>query len=298
MTEATNQDDVFDVFEDAPGVDDDQSEDINDQSENGDDQEGDDEGSQEDELDEYEEDGKTYKIPKDLKGHLLRNKDYTQKTQELAEQRRAFEAERVKAQEDAKEVEEAKFSYRGVQNRLADLQALTPDDWDQVRILDQRNGTNNYDKLQREFLTLPRQADELKRTLDQKISEARDAQQQTVAQQVAQGQAILARDIPGWGPELGAKLVEFVKSEYGVTEEKHGQAFMDPALVKLAHAAYKAKEASRKTQTQQRADQAKKAVPANVVKGGSTPKAGAHDKLSTEEFARRRNQELAAKGKR
>lgn len=295
MTETTTQDEVFDVFDDTEA----QSEvveDTNDQAET-EDQEDTEEGSQDDEYDEYEEDGKTYKVPKDLKGHLLRNKDYTQKTQELAEQRRAFEAERVKARENDEAIEEARFAHRSVQSRLSDLQALSPEDWDQIRILDQRNGTSNYDRLQREFLTLPRQAEEAKRALDQKVSEARDAQQQQLAQQVAQGQAILARDIPGWGPELGAKLVDFVKSEYGVTEEKHGQAFMDPALVKLAYAAFKAKEAQQKAKTQQRADQVNKTKPPVTVKGGASPKAGLHDGLSAKEWADRRNRQLAGKGR-
>lgn len=295
MTDTTTAEEVFDVFDDAEA----QSEvveDTNDQAET-EDQEGTEEGSQEDEYDEYEEDGKTYKVPKDLKGHLLRNRDYTQKTQELAEQRRAFEAERVKTKESDEAIEEARFAHRSIQSRLSDLQALSPEDWDQIRVLDQRNGTNNYDKLQREFLTLPRQADEAKRTLDQKVSEARDAQQQAVAQQVAQGQAILARDIPGWGPELGAKLVDFVKSEYGVTEEKHGQAFMDPALVKLAYAAFKAKETQQKAKTQQRADQVNKTKPPVTVKGGASPKAGLHEGLSAKEWADRRNRQLAGKGR-
>lgn len=296
MTDTTNQDEVFDVFADKedPSEVVDETED---QAEAEEQESAEDEGSPEDDTEEYEEDGKTYRVPKDLKGHLLRNRDYTQKTQELAEQRRAFEAERVKAQENDEAIEEARYTQRQIQNRLSDLQALTADDWNQIRIMDHQRGTNRYDELQREFLTLPRQADEAKRTLDQKISEARDMQQQALAQQVAQGQAILARDIPGWGPELGAKLVDFVKSEYGVTEEKHGQAFMDPALVKLAYAAFKAKGDQQKAQTAKRAEQAQKTVPANTVKGGAAPKGGLHDKLSATEWAARRNRELAAKGR-
>ena len=48
------------------------------------------------EFEEVEHDGKTYKIPRPLKGALLMQADYTRKTQEVAEQRRQHE-ERVKA---------------------------------------------------------------------------------------------------------------------------------------------------------------------------------------------------------
>jgi len=293
MTDTTTSDEVFDVFEDQAEV----AEETTDQVETDESEEGSEEDSPDEEFEDYEEDGKTYKVPKDLKGHLLRNSDYTRKTQELAEQRRAFEADRVKATENDEAIEVARFEQRKIQNRLSDLQALSAQDWNDIRIMDQQRGTNNYDALQREFLTLPRQADEVKRTLDEKVNAVRDAQQQTVAKQIADGQAILARDIPGWGPELGAKLTDFVQREFGVTAEKHGQAFMDPAMVKLAHAAFLRHESARKDQTQQRAEAIRKAPQANVVKGAA-PANGIHDKLSPEEWARRRNQQLAARGKR
>src|ERR1044072_211867 len=59
------------------------------------------EGS-EDELEDWEEEGKTYKVPKPLKSHLLRNRDYTSKTQELAATRKEVEAERERVAEEAK----------------------------------------------------------------------------------------------------------------------------------------------------------------------------------------------------
>lgn len=45
----------------------------------------------EDEFDEIDLDGKTYRVPKELKDAHLRHKDYTQKTMALAEQRKAAE---------------------------------------------------------------------------------------------------------------------------------------------------------------------------------------------------------------
>ena len=50
-------------------------------------------------LAEVEIDGKTYKLPPELKDGFLRQADYTRKTQELAEQRRRMEAEREAAGE-------------------------------------------------------------------------------------------------------------------------------------------------------------------------------------------------------
>ena len=306
MTEqTTNQEEVFDVFahQDAPGVDDadqvtDQSDDAEDDAE-GDDPDADDgeEGSQtEDELEDYEEGGKTYKVHKDLKGHLLRESDYTKKTQALAAERKALEAEVIKVKEDDAAVFETRIALKQIQDRMDDLSKLTAQDWNYIRQLDAQNGTSKYDELQREFLTLPRKADETKAQLDQKSSEAVQRQQAILAKRAEEGFAILERDIPGWGPELGNKLVSFVKSEYGVDESDPAmsQAFMNPALVKLAHDAFKAKQATRKAATTRKAEDATKNTPPRTA-SRAAPIAGLRDDLPTDEWARRRNAELAKK---
>ena len=289
MTDTTNPaDEAYEV--DAEEVVDDQ---VSDQGEDGEESE---DASQDDETEEVERNGKKYRIPKDLKDDLLRQDDYTRKTQEVAESRRALEAERVKMNETNEAVETAKFDLRGVQSRLADLQALTEQDWYAVRQMDARDGTNRYDALQREFLTLPHKEAEIKKTLDTKLGEVTQAQQEIIAKRVSEGQAVLARDIPGWGPELGAKLVDFVKSEYGIDEKRHGDAFMDPALVKMAHAAYAAKEASRKQAAQRQGQRVESLKPIPQARAGSGPIKGLDDRLSGEEWIKRREKQLARKG--
>lgn len=293
MTDATNQDSLVEFIDDdvVDGVDDDQNTDqVDDQD---DDSEGEDAGGDdqsEDEFEDFEEDGKTYKVPKDLKGHLLRNQDYTRKTQALAEQRKALEAEITKVQADNEEIDSAKISLRQVTQRQKDLEALTGDDWDQLKAMNPQA----YDRLQREFLTLPREADKLKQALDQKVSEANRKQQEITAKQVEEGQAILARDIPGWGPDLGAKLVNFVKAEFGIDESnpKHSAAFMDPALVKMAHAAFKAKETQRKAATTQKAQNVTRNPPPTTARRAA-PATGLSDNLTAEQWAAKRNEQVA-----
>lgn len=290
MTDVTTPDDGFEP--DIEEVADDQVDDqVNDQADDAEDGE---EGSQDDELEDFEEDGKTYKVHKDLKGHLLRNADYTRKTQEIADQRKALESERVKVRETNEAIEDTSFQLKAVQSRTKDLQQLTEADWSMIRQLDARDGTDNYGKLTREYQALPIKEADLKRTLDDKRGEVAKAQQEITAKRVSEGQAVLQRDIPGWGPELGAKLVDFVKSEYGVTEESHSDAFMDPAIVKLAYAAFKAKESDRKTTTQKRAADIQKLQPVPQARGSSVPKTGLHDNLSTAEWIKR-DRELQAR---
>jgi len=300
MTDATNL--VEFVDDETPEVETDQDQNgVDDQVDDDGQEAEDDDSPSDDEEDDYEEverGDKRYKVPKALKDDLLRQDDYTRKTQIHAEEVKRFQEKAAAFEAASEEVLQATIQARTIKDRLSAINALSDQDWRDVQLMDQQDGGDRYNKLVRELSTLPQKLSEAEALSKAKREEVISAQSEAQTKLIEQGQAILARDIPGWGPELGAKLVDFVKSEYGIDEQRHGAAFMDPALVKMAHAAFKAKEASRKNQTQQRADAIKKAVPAHVVKGGSTPKAGVHDGLSTEEFARRRNQQLAARGKR
>jgi len=286
-------------------VDDDTPELETDQDQNGVDEQVEDDGLDPDddtppddeEYEEVERGDKRYRVPKALKDELMMREDYSRKTQIHSEEVKRFNQEAAAFKEASEEVLQATIQARSIKTRLDDIQALTSEEWRQVRAMDAQDGGDRYDNLMRELTTLPQKLSEAEALSKAKRDEVLNKQSEAQTKLIEQGQAILARDIPGWGPELGNKLVEFVKTNYGIDEQRHGAAFMDPAIVKMAHDAFKAKEANRKNQTQQRAEAIKKAPQANVVKG-TAPSTGIHDKLSPEEFARRRNQQLAAKGKR
>lgn len=301
MTDATNQDDVIDVFEDqsAPGVETDQieSDGVDDQAEAEGDEDSEGEGTpsdnEDDDYEEVERGDKRYKIHKDLKDDLLRRDDYSRKTQIHAEEVRRFE-QKVQAFDAASEESlNAAIEVRSIRDRMEAIQALTDQEWNWIRA----NQPDQYDRIVREMTTLPQKLAEAENTSKSKKDEVLKAQSEIQTKRIEQGQAILARDIPGWGPELGNKLVEFAAKEFGATADEDSEAFMNPKVVKMVHALYQARQSQQKAQTAKRAEQAQKTVPANTVKGGAAPKAGLHDKLSTEEWAARRNREIAAKGR-
>jgi len=301
MTDATNQDDVIDVFEDqsAPGVETDQDENdgVDDQASTEGDEDSEGEGSpsdgEDDEYEEVERGDKRYKVHKDLKADLLRHDDYSRKTQVHAEDVRRFE-QKVQAFDAASEESlNAAIEVRSIRDRMEAIQALTDQEWNWIRA----NQPDQYDRIVREMTTLPQKLAEAENTSKAKKDEVLKAQSEIQTKRIEQGQAILARDIPGWGPELGNKLVEFAAKEFGATADEDSDAFMNPKVVKMVHALYQARQSQQKAQTAKRAEQAQKTVPANTVKGGAAPKGGLHDKLSATEWAARRNRELAAKGR-
>lgn len=291
------------VDDNEPEVADDQQDDqVNDQA----DDEGDDadeDGSQDDEaedddLEEVDYQGRKIKIPKGINAERMMHADYTRKTQETAATARALQEQQAKWSQLSEEVVAAKIEEKQVKDRLSDIQALSDRDWQEIAALDRQNGTDNYNRLMREMNTLPGKLSALEAQSKAKETEALNQKSEARMALIEQGYQTLVRDIPGWGPEYGAKLADFVKTDFGLTPETHGQYFEDPAMVKLAHAAFQAKNLQAKAKTQQRADQANATPLPKTNKGGAAPKAGLHDGLSAKEWAERRNRELAAKGRR
>lgn len=297
MTDTTNPE-IEAEFEPAEieGVETDQSDGIDDQADEGDENEAD-EGSPSDDEEEVEINGKTYRIPKAVQAERMMEADYRRKTQEAAEAVRRFDEERASWQQASEDHLQAKIETKAVKDRLGVLHGLSEADWHQIRAMDAQDGTDRYNALMRELNVLPTKLVEA----ENKSKAAEDAviKQQSEARTklLEQGQAELQRDIPGWGPELGAKLVDFVRSEFGITPERHGKAFEDPALVKMAHAAFKAGQTKLKTQTQQRAEKAQTNRPAHVARTGTAPSTGLNDRMGAKDWVEKRNAQLAAKGR-
>lgn len=258
-------------------------------------EEGDDEnplGDDDDEYEEVERGDKRYKVPKALKDELMMEADYRRKTQVHAEEVRRFE-ERAKAFEAASEEHlAAAIEVKSIKDRLDSITSLTDADWAQLQAMDRQDGGDRYNRIMRELTTLPTKLSEAENASKAKREAVIKEQSEIQTKQFEQGQAILARDIPGWGPELGAKLTDFVSKEFGVTEEKHGSAFLDPALVKLAYAAFKAKETERKAAVAQKAKVATQNPPPKTA-SRAAPVSGLNDKLSAEEWIRRRNEQAS-----
>jgi len=293
MTDTFDQVDTEEVDAVEPDQDEDQ---VTDQAEDEGD-ESDDEGSQdpEDELEEIERDGKKYRVSKALKDDLLRHADYTRKTQEAAAKNREADARIAAFDTATKEIDDKAFELKAVDKRLADLEALSHQDWQEILRLDQASGTSNYDRLNREFQMLPRQREGLAGQLKAKADEVLQAKQQTLAKRWEEGQAVLARDIKGWGPELAEKLVKTATTDFGFTEQE-ARSLDDPRWIKVFHEAHQFREQARKSQTVQNAAKASAIKPIGSVKGNAAPKSGLSDDLpSAEWFKREREKTLARK---
>lgn len=277
-------------------------------------------------------DGRKVKAPKELAQGYLRHQDYTKKTQEVAEQRRALEEERstlAKQREEslaALPEEHTKVAVLGA--TIKQLDAAMEAEIDRGLKLKDVNWAAYYRAAQSDpemkaqyeehrslYESLLLQKEQAERGLSEakselstkeaaRLKEQQDAYEADRAKRIQETGQALAKEIPGWSPQLARQTAQFMHDDFGVTAEEIAEA-TDPRLWKMAHGLMTAKAeiAKLKTSLKQNTtaknhEKAQGVKPAESNKGSgganardpSTPRG---DGLSLEEWKRRR---LAQKG--
>ena len=191
--------------------------------------------------------------------------DYTQKTQQVAEQRKELEAyaESIKAQEQAFQeqmqlnnvlIEEvAKITSLDQQlNQYANVnwQQLSDNDFVEAQKL-----FFSYNQLQQERSQLVSQFEAKKQQVVQK-------QSQLMAEKIAKGKEVLAKEIPNWSPETNQALLSTGK-DYGFSDAELN-SIVDPRHVKVLHDAMQWRKLQQNSVVKKKVSNAKP-----VVKPGS-----------------------------
>lgn len=208
--------------------------------------------AEDDDSEEVDYEGEKYKLPKKLKDALLRQQDYTQKTQAVAEQRRALEAQAQQVQQHAQLSQQYVAEYAEAMSLDKELARYANIDWNQLMDADPVQAM----KLDRQMREIQARRNEVVSSVTQK-QQAQMIESQRIAQQrLAEGRAVLEREIKGWTPETAKALASF-GMEQGFTEQELAQV-NDPRTVKLLHKAWqydqlmKAKTAKPEPVTQER----------------------------------------------
>ena len=191
--------------------------------------------------------------------------DYTQKTQQVAEQRKELEvyAESIKAQEQAFHeqmqlnnvlIEEvAKITSLDQQlNQYANV------NWNQLSdndFVEAQKLFFSYNQLQQERSQLVSQFEAKKQQVVQK-------QSQLMAEKIAKGKEVLAKEIPNWSPETNQALLSTGK-DYGFSDAELN-AIVDPRHVKVLHDAMQWRKLQQNSVVKKKVSNAKP-----VVKPGS-----------------------------
>ena len=190
-------------------------------------------GQTDEALTELEVNGETYKVPQAIAEGFMRQRDYTQKTQAVAEKEKAVvEREQVVANT-------IKF-HQAITKDLAQLQALDS----QLDLFAQVNWTQLIDQDPQQAQKLSLARGELERNRNQlyqqiqgKQGEFTAGEERRIAQARAQGNAQLAKDIKGWNQDMARNIGQSTMEKYGFSESELNTV-LDPRMVRVLHDAY------------------------------------------------------------
>ena len=241
----------------------------------------------EDEEEELEHDGQKYKVPKALKPLLMMQSDYTQKTQALAEQRKAFEAQQAQTNQTIQQNIRDVAKVVAIDERLQQFQQVN---WQAVSEQDPLQAQ----KLWFEFQNLKETRNQTLEQIKANDVKARQAQEAHKAELLQKGNEILSKEIKGWGAELASKIMTTANKELGYDLSELNN-ITDPRIVKTLHAAMIGLEMMKK-QTGAKPKPAE-AKPVRTV-GKSSPATKDDSRLSNEDWMKVRNAQLQKRKRR
>jgi ribonuclease HI len=230
---------------------------------------------------------KKYTVPKEIKEALLRQSDYTRKTQEIAEHRRQIEQERASVQQLAKAENEHLQDLANLRLTENVLQRYQGANWQQMAAEDPAGTQARWIDYQ--------QAQEARRFVAERISQHQNQRglqaQQELAKRVQESEAALASDDKTWTEARSAELSAFIQKQYGFNRDELAQA-LSPKFVRLMRDAMTGRQALTKATAKPPPEQVKPAV---VLKANTPTKPGLHDGLSVDEWMRRHNSQTRRK---
>ena len=187
--------------------------------------------------------------------------DYTKKTQEVAEQRKALEeyAQTVQVQE------QVFMQQVQLQNALiGDVAELTAVDKQLAQFNDvnwQELSDNDFVEAQKLFFTfnqLQQKRSTLATELEAKAQQVQQTQAKRMQEQIERGKEILAKEIPNWSRETTQELITIGK-DYGFTDDELG-TIIDPRHVKVLHDAMQWRKLQKNSVVKNKVSQAKPVV--------------------------------------
>ncbi len=152
------------------------------------------------------DDGNKYRIPKALESGILKNKDYTTKTQAVSERQKALDAQQAQIEERLQATDE-ELTLRAQSRYLdAELERFKDFGWEQYQ------AASRVDPLAAQEAwvyaqSLRDQKAGLTAQLTQAESKRTEAAQQSFAKRVQDTLAEAPKIIPGWTPETGNKVI-------------------------------------------------------------------------------------------
>lgn len=240
---------------------------------------------------EIEFNGKQYKIHPDLKDGFLMRSDYTKKSMEVAELRKAAEAqqaEAAKAYQTSQEVLEARSVMIGLEGQLQQYENVN---WQQLEAEDPISAMSHW----RNYQQLKEQRGQVAQYLDKTQHELSEQAAQETDKRLRETRAFAEKELKGWTPELDNKITEFAVKDLGLSLDSL-RASYTPQIYKTLYLAHLGHLALQKQATAPKPS-APAAQPLSKVSARANPPlAGLDDRLSSDEWLKRRNAQISKRG--
>ena len=237
----------------------------------------------EDDTDEVEFEGKKYRVSKDIKDALLRQADYTRKTQELAEHRNQVSATLERITAVSQEETQAMAQVAMVAAQIKQYEDIDWDAWDQT-------DPNAANKARWEITQLQQQQAAAVAEYHKAGEAKHSIAQQETAKRLEEADRFAFTHIPGWNRETAQATLDYARTAYRLSNEELAGAIADkPEVLMLLHDAMEGRRLREKTATAKKIEAKQAIKPAASIKGATPAIRGLDDKLSAEEWIKRRN---------
>lgn len=241
------------------------------------------EPSEDDDIDwdEIDWNGKKIKVPK---GAAMMQADYTRKTQELAEQRKAVEATLQEVQQVSEAERTAQANLIGIQQAIAQYDEIDWHAW-----LEQ--DPISAQKARIDLETLYSTANHAHNNLSQAQQHRLAMSQRETATRLAEGQRYLAEKIQGWSGDKATTLLNFGQ-QYGFSKQDLDQ-ITDPRWVVVLNDALAGRGMNQRKAVEKKVQQQEAVKPAAKVAGKGAVYRGLDDRMSADAWMKARNAQLA-----
>lgn len=179
---------------------------------------------------EIEIDGEVLEVPEKYKDYFLRQADYTQKTTELASQRKQVE---VNLGQIKKAQEQFAFA-ESIREDVAKAQKLEGDAnqyHEYLRANIDNLSSTDIEKLRLAIDDARRERDQIVQSVQGRYAEFQQAQEQSLAEILNKGTEVLRQRIPGWGEQQQKQVRDYALAN-GFSEAEISQV-VDPRQVEI-----------------------------------------------------------------
>ena len=267
-----------------------------------------------DELEDYEFDGKKAKIPTWLKPQLMMQADYTRKTQEVAAARKELESHHAAIEQQRQMItQQAEMQQANIQdvarllNMNEQLAQYEQVDWNAYQASDPFAANAAW----REYQVLEKARNNLAGEMHHKHQQAQqehqrrtlEAQQSSHVERAKRAEEtlkVLTQTYPDWNEETSKAVSSYARNEAGYSQEELLHAVGDPrAFILLRKSMEYDRAVAKAKERAAKARQPEQVAPLTPTARGNTSPApaGLDDRLSAEEWVRRRNEQTRRRGR-